>query len=413
MKDSTFITRVVLKNYKSIAACDVRLGPLMFLVGPNGAGKSNFLDALRFVADALRTSLDHALRDRSGINEVRRRSGGHPTDFSIRLDFTLREGTGGHYAFRIGARPRGGYEVQTEECVLRGPELLSHEAYFRVENGAVSTSVKVAPAAATDRLYLVNASGLAEFRPVFEALSRMGFYNLNPDKIRDLQPPGPGELLARDGSNIASVLVQLHPPAKQRIEEYLAKVVHDVHGVDVKVIGPKEMLEFRQGVTGSKHPWRFLATNMSDGTLRVLGILVALFQGNHDAQKHVPLVGIEEPEVALHPAAAGVLLDSLKDASHSTQILVTSHSPDLLDDNNLDVESILAVVAEEGTTKIGPVDEAGRSVLRDRLYTVGELLRLNQLEPDPKVVTSATAKQLHLFDFEKSKPHRKKDKEST
>ena len=46
-----------------------------------------------------------------------------------------------------------------------------------------------APAAATDRLYLVNASGLPEFRPVYEAFSRMGFYNLNPDRIRDLQDP--------------------------------------------------------------------------------------------------------------------------------------------------------------------------------------------------------------------------------
>ncbi|MBI1930037.1 AAA family ATPase [Candidatus Poribacteria bacterium] len=421
MKDSTFITRVVLKNYKSIAACNVRLGPLMFLVGPNGAGKSNFLDALRFVAEALRTSLDYALRDRGGINEVHRRSGGHPTHFSIRIDFTLREGTSGHYAFRIGARPRGGYEVQTEECVLRGPELLSQEEYFRVENGAVTTSVKVAPAATTDRLYLVNASGLAEFRPVYEAFSWMGFYSLNPDKIRDPQPPDPGELLMRDGSNLAGVLSQLSKPVKGRIEEYLAKVVPGVHGVDVKGIGPKETLEFRQGIAGSKYPWRFQPTNMSDGTLRVLGILVALFQahaspsigGNHNAHPRVPLVGIEEPEIALHPAAVGVLLDSLKDASHSTQILVTSHSPDLLDDNNLAVESILAVVAEEGTTKIGPVDEAGRSALRDRLYTAGELLRLNQLAPDPKVVASAMAKQLHLFDFEKSKPHRKKDKEST
>jgi len=77
MTDSTFLTRVVLRNYKSIATCDVRLHPLVFLVGPNGAGKSNFLDALRFVTDALRTSLDHALRDRGGIKEVRRRSGGH------------------------------------------------------------------------------------------------------------------------------------------------------------------------------------------------------------------------------------------------------------------------------------------------------------------------------------------------
>ena len=53
MENSTFIRRVVLKNYKSIAACDVQLHPLMFLVGRNGAGKSNFLDSLRFVADAL------------------------------------------------------------------------------------------------------------------------------------------------------------------------------------------------------------------------------------------------------------------------------------------------------------------------------------------------------------------------
>src|SRR5688500_6467134 len=87
--DSTFISRVVLKNYKSIAACDVRLGPLTFLVGPNGSGKSNFLDALRFVADALSTFLDHAIRERGGINEVRRRSSGHPTHFGIRLEFRL------------------------------------------------------------------------------------------------------------------------------------------------------------------------------------------------------------------------------------------------------------------------------------------------------------------------------------
>ena len=65
------------------------------------------------------------------------------------------------------------------------------------------------PAAAIDRLYLVNASGLPAFRPVYEALSRMGFYSLNPDSMRDLQSPDAGDLLARDGSHIASVLAQL------------------------------------------------------------------------------------------------------------------------------------------------------------------------------------------------------------
>ncbi len=411
MKNSTFITRVVLKNYKNIAACDVKLRPLMFLVGPNGAGKSNFLDALRFVADALDSSLDHAIRDRGGINEVRRRSGGHPNHFSIRLDFILPEGMTGHYAFRIGARPRGGYEVQREECRLWRGDLFTQEEYFHVQNGSVAeTSVDVAPAAATDRLYLVNASGLTEFRPVYEAFSKMGFYSLNPDKIRDLQAPDPGDLLIRDGSNLTSVLAQLTPAAKERIEEYLAAVVPGVHGVEVREIGPKETLEFRQDVAGSKYPWRFLANNMSDGTLRVLGILVALFQGNPNAKKQVLLVGIEEPEIALHPAAAGVLLDELQDAAAKIQIIVTSHSPDLLDNKGLGVESILAVKSHNGTATIASVHEGGRAAVREQLFTAGELLRLNQLQPDPaSVISGAKAKQLRIFDFDKRKLSRTKE----
>lgn len=129
MDDSTFITRVRLSNYKSIEKCDVRLRPLLFLVGPNGSGKSNFLDALRFVADALDKTLDHALRDRGGIKEVRRRSGGHPNHFTIKLNFKLSDGTVGDYTFRIGAQPQGGYEVQSEECKLNKSTTLTPETF--------------------------------------------------------------------------------------------------------------------------------------------------------------------------------------------------------------------------------------------------------------------------------------------
>ena len=96
----------------------------------------------------------------------------------------------------------------------------------------------------------------------------------------------------------------------------------------------------------------------------------------------VPFVGIEEPEVALHPGAAGVLRDALRAASANTQVAVTSHSPDLLDDKDVTDDSILVVVSRNGETVIGPMDDAGRSAIRDRLYTAGQLLRLNQLEPD-------------------------------
>lgn len=412
MKDSTFITRVVLKNYKSIAVCDVQLQPLIFLVGRNGAGKSNFLDALRFLADALNSSLGHAIRDRGGINDVCRRSRGHPNHFSIRLEFVLPEGFTGHYDLQIRKHPPGGYEVQTEECSIQNKSCLTSEAYFRVESGTVTdTSVEVAPAAAPDRLYLVNASGLPEFRPVYDAFSRMGFYNFNLEKIRDFQDPDPADILMGDGSNLTSILTQLPPAVKTDLEEYLALVVPNVREVDVTAFGSKLMSTFRQKVGADRYPGRFLANNMSDGTLRALGILVALFQSGNEQQKRGSLVGIEEPELALHPAAAGVLLDALRDAAHRTQVIVTTHSPDLLEDKHIDVESILAVEADDGNTVIAPVDEVGRSVLRDRLFTVGELLRVDQLRPDPNQTPLAArekVKQLNLFDSNKKDTNGKK-----
>ena len=392
--DKRLLTRVVLRNYKSIAACDVSPAQLSFLVGPNGSGKSNFLDALRFVADSLWSSMDHALRDRGGINEVRRRSSGHPTNFGIHVGFNLADSRG-QYAFTVGARKQGGYEIQREECVVSRE---NRNDYYRVEQGRVVKSTLASPpVAAADRLYLVNVSGVDAFRPVYDALSDTGFYNLNPDAIRDLQPPDPGGLLLGDGSNVASVLSNLavhSPEFKTRIDEYLGKVVPGITKVSPRLIGPRETLEFLQEVRGAKHPWRFLASNMSDGTLRAFAVLLALFQGAGNGGSAPRLVGIEEPEIALHPAAAGVLVDALRDATEHVQVLVTSHSPDLLDNHDIPDESILAVVAEHGETKIGFLDEVGLSVLRDRLFTAGELLRTDQLRPDPD---SASPGQIELF----------------
>ena len=389
-RDPTFITRVQLKNFRSIAVCDVPLGPLTFLVGANGAGKSNFLDALRLIADALNSSLDHALRERGGIQEVRRRSSGHPTHFGIRVDLALPSGVHGYLAFEVGARPRGEYVVKQEHCSLGA-------AFYEVKEGVVTrTSASVVPPASEDRLFLVNAAGLPEFRPLFDALSQMGFYNVNPAVIRGLEAPDKGDVLSRDGHNLASVIERMEKvaaPIKKRVEEYLSLVVPGVVGIAHKSVGHMETVEFRQKVEGAEAPWRFPAINMSDGTLRAAAILVALFQsGNTEA---VHLVGLEEPETALHPAAAGVLRDCIFEASRSVQVIVTSHSADLLDDQRIPVDALRAVESRDGNTLITDIDEASRSALSDKLYTAGELLRLNQLGVQAESVPIGT--QLRLF----------------
>jgi predicted ATPase len=396
-----FIRRVTIRNYKSIAACKVDLGPLMFLVGPNGAGKSNFLDALRFVADALRNSLDYALRDRGSIREVRRRSGGHPTHFSLRLDFMLPSGQEGHYAFRVGAKSNGRFEVQTEECQISA-FMLHPAASFHIDAGAVSqASFQPQPAVLTDRLFLVAASGVPEFRPVFDALSRIEIYNLSPRAIASMQKPDPGEILRRDGGNAASVLQRFSPEMRQTVLTDLARIVPGISEIDYRPLGSQETIEFRQIVQGQEHPWRFLADSMSDGTLRALGVLLAVYQGSTtSAEQPRPLtVGLEEPESALHPAAGRVLLGALREGSRHCQVLVTSHSPDLLDDPDISVESVLSVDNRQGLTRIGPIDDTGKEMMRRKLFTAGELLRQDQLAPVETVLSDVRSeKQLNIFD---------------
>lgn len=396
---SQFIRKVTLRNYKSIASCRIDLPRLAFLIGPNGSGKSNFLDSFRFVSDGLRTSLDHALRDRGTIKEVRRRSGGHPNHFSIRLDFNLPGGGNGHLSFRIGAKKDSGFEVQNEECRILTGAMQEH--FYHVRSGkVVESSLKLMPAALPDRLFLVNASGLPEFRPAYDALSGMEVYNLSPGEIKAMQKPDPGDILRREGGNIASVFQNLDDSHKERVNDYLSRIVSGLADARTKVLGSQETIEFRQAVKGQKHPWTFLASSMSDGTLRALGVLVAIFQNVREEGGAPMLIGLEEPEMALHPAASAVLLSALRQASLRSQIVVTSHSPDLLDNPDIPPDSIFAVENVDGVTRIGGIDEAGRSMLRDKLFTPGELLRQNQLAVDPAAVEEVRdERQLNLFDF--------------
>ena len=79
---------------------------------------------------------------------------------------------------------------------------------------------------------------------------------------------------------------------------------------------------------------------------------------------------------------------------------MTSHSPDLLDSPRIETDSILAVEMVDGASRIARLDETGRSALKDRLYTPGELLRLGQLTPNPSEIPDPDSSQLKLFDQE-------------
>jgi predicted ATPase len=381
--DRPFLQRVRIRDYKSIATADVELGQLTVLVGRNGSGKSNFLDALRFVADGLQTSLDHAVKSRGGIDSVRRISAEPSRSFAIALDVSLPGRQTAVYELEIAARQKGGFQIERESLRIQAAGDVALASY-EVESGTLmKASLDNMPPASADRLYLVSASGFPQFRAGYDFLVSMGFYNFNPETMKEFQTPDAGEILHRDGSNIASVLARLNrdqPESAERIRSYLAAITPGIEDVEWISMGPRETLYFTQKFARSPEGRGLFAASMSDGTLRALGILVAVTQQVGPGSP-TSLIGIEEPETALHPAAAGALMDALREASSHTQILVTSHSPDLLDQVSLETDRLLAVVAEEGATRVAPLDAASREAIRSHLYSPGELLRLDQLEP--------------------------------
>jgi len=388
----SWITEVQIENYRSLAHVVVPLSRLTVLVGPNGSGKSNFTDALRFVADSLNGTLSLALKQRGGIGAVRRISAGHPNNFGVRLRANLSDDTLVDFSFEIAAASPGNFVVRRERCEVR--RLFQVNAAYEVQNGEFTAQVPgIRARIEPDRFALTILSATEEFRPVFDFLSRMRFYSLVPDRIREIQDPDAGDVLTRDGSNAAAVLREMKRNNRDdydRVCRLLSKVVPGVSAVEYHSLGQKETLKFKQDV-GSDWPWTFEALNMSDGTLRVLGILLAVYQSSTPA-----VVVIEEPEATIHPAAMDVLVQILRDGQYRSQVLVTTHSPDVIDNKAISDENIRVVEKQRGRTIVSTMGLLSRESVKQKLYSLGDLMRSGELEPD-RDAAEALSQQLDLF----------------
>jgi predicted ATPase len=387
-----FISRVRLKNYKSIASCDVRLGPLTMLVGPNGSGKSNFLDALAFMSRAVATTPAEAIEERGGLGEILRRVPEQTESFRIAIEVTVQWGRlpdeklDASYAFEIGPPKHPGsrsFEVIREDCVLRqGDE--SRELHAERGQGGLDQLGDFAAAIfEPDRLYLPFASLQKAFSPLHAGLSTMQFYNFDTEALRGPQRSASGAVLGHSGEHLGDVFAALaedYRGYKTRIDAYMQAVVHGVTAIEPSFAGGYVTVALRTGTGVGGQEVEFGPESMSDGTLRGAAVLAALFQPAV-LDGRVRLVGIEEPEIALHPAAAGALFDALTEASELVQVVATSQSADLLDREDLDVSTIRPVTMRDGLTIIGEVDDASREITEKKLYTLGELMRGNQLLP--------------------------------
>ena len=388
------VQSITLRRFRSLRDTVVKLDNPTFLVGPNGAGKSNFVDAFAFLAEAMVSPLPAVFDRRGGVATVTHRisNRGRRADLGMRVDLKdLDEATErAGYAFELRAIRDYGFKVAQERCVVVRRDG-SKDWFIRRGRVFRSSRRSLDPAPTEDALVLPLVGGHRRFRAVHQYLAEMAVYRIDPAVLREMQDPDDGARLRPDGRNAASVLREIWGRSEEdgeRICEILASIVPHTVGVNPKRRGNKLALEFVQN-WGRPEPVKLEAFGMSDGTLRALGLLVAVFQRSAPS-----VLVIEEPEATMHPGALGAVLDLLRHAGRSTQVIVTTHSPEALDTKWIRNKHLRVVTWDAGVSRVARVSTATRETLRKQLAGAGELLRSNALMA---AKSSPSSKQAPLF----------------
>jgi predicted ATPase len=387
-----FLRRVRIRGYKSIAFCDVTLEPLTILVGRNASGKSNFVDALAFLADLADMRATEAVDRRSGWSAIHCRASAH-AEIEMGIEATLagyEPALLADLSFALAPGPHGQVEVLRErlllseiggdrQCGYRAVngrvEWLGREHDWTLRQGYPNFPPSFFGQHSQDRLLLsvIGSQPIVELGEEFRASHT---HNFSASAMRGPKPITSSPYLVHDGSNLARAIEgirEIDPDLVSRIGRYLSAIVDDIESFDTVQYDDHETVQF-QVPSGSGSPQRYTTSNMSDGTLRALAALVAAFQ-IYLPTNASGFTAIEEPETSLHPAAMRALVAALDEATLRTQILLTTHSPELLDTPEIKPENVRVVEMVNGATVITPVDEAVISIVHDRLNTLGGLER--------------------------------------
>lgn len=392
------VSRVVIKRFRSFPSAVLDMGNPLFVVGRNGSGKSNLADVFSFVAEAMASPLQAVLDRKGGIAAVRNRSSvkSAPPNMGLRFELGAFNGIdGGWYAFEMRALPNYGFRIVREQCVVQMKA--GARWWFDRDDGFRSNADGLTPALESTALALPLVGGDERFASVFKLLGAMRVYSIEPGKLREMQDPDSGLTLRSDGGNAASVLQELTARGadaevmREEIQEFLKTIVPDTVSVRPKKHGNKLSMSFVQQWNTDKK-LTFDAFSMSDGTLRSLGLILAVFQ-----KPNPSVLVIEEPEATIHPGALGALLDLIRRASKSMQVLVTTHSPDLLDAKWITDENIRIVSWEQGASHVLQPSDQTRQALREHLMGAGEMLRSNALRPEPLFSEAADLRVGSLF----------------
>lgn len=377
--------RITIKNFRSIEDATVVVSPFTVVVGPNGSGKSNFADAFVFMRDAA-FDAETAVSGRGGITSVTRWAKTRPYDVTVELRVAptpeALESRFFAHALTISSASEGAWKFK-RETVRFG---LGDQERTIERKGRTVTGIK-----AVRDLEIADMASVMTiartFPYVHPALKRALFgvwrYRLAPDEMRRPQLVSESPRLSEDGTNIATAIRKLREEdALDAVLEPMRRIVPGLRDIRHVAAGRHVLLEFEQQQSAGVAT--FTASEVSEGALRALGVIVAARQMQKDE-----LLIIEEPEANIHAGAAGLIFDVLKEASRQGSVLITTHSPELLDAAH--DEDIVVCSYSDGVTRLGPLDSAQRQLVRDGLFKLAELMRAGPLRIEGDLPETAGA----------------------
>lgn len=383
------ITRLKLKNWRNFKNVDIRLRERVYVIGPNASGKSNLLDVLRFLREVAKLEgggLQKAVKDRGGIKKLRCLLARKDPEVSIEVELAERIDTDPVWRYTLSFRSQG---TGLQRLVVSGERVEDLRKGTVLLNRPDDSDRKDPDRLTQTHLEQINTN--SKFRTVAEFFSAVTYLHLVPQLLKHADQLG-GYRLESDPFGQA-FLERIAKTTEKTRNARLTKI-----GEILKVCVPNmSKLRFvRDASTGTPHlealyeHWRPDAgwqreDQFSDGTLRLLGIMWSLLEGNS-------LLLLEEPELSLNEDIVRQIHQLIwrmqRQAKYRRQIFITTHSEALLQDKGIDPREVIRLEPTPDGTHAVEISDTDKALISAG-YSIAEAIL-------PKV-RPAHVDQLDLF----------------
>jgi predicted ATPase len=354
----------------------LKLEPLNLFIGPNGSGKSNLLDSIELLQALPNSPVNYI--NRRGGTDAWVWKGAKRTENAARVacDFEL-ENDRLRYEIAFSSVDRV-LVIQTE--MLAKAEDPNHQPPYlkrfagNVQIGTMDGNPSITSTESVFAAYRnpLDPTPITRSARAFDAIRvyREFKTGTDDDLRRGVSSSAEKHPLDPTGSNLALVLQEMDfQGALQNVKQYLQRLSDRFEDIKIRAEGGRSQIYLQERGVGMVP-----AIRLSDGTLKFLCLMAALFDPNPAG-----VVCIEEPESGLHPDAVATIADALREASTRTQLLVTTHSDALVDRFTGEPEHV--VVCERDADESTRFSRLAREPLRDWLeeYTLGDLWKRGEI----------------------------------